>query len=127
MKTLIIIGGFIWIGLFLFHALFWRLFDWKNDLEKLNSVNKAIMQVMNFALMLFTLIFAYISFFHAEELLTTPLGKTTLIGIVSFGIFRASLQPIFFNLKDARSKIFFGVMILGTLIYLVPLISIING
>ncbi len=124
MKTLIIIGGFIWIGLFLFHALFWRLFDWKIDLEKLIPVNKAIMQVMNLALMLFTLIFGYISFFHADELLTTPLGKTILIGIVSFGIFRTSLQFSFFDLNDIRSKLFAGAMVFGTVIYLIPLISI---
>lgn len=124
MKTLIVIGGFVWIGLFVFHALFWRLFDWKNDLENLTPVNKSVMQVMNLALMLFTLIFAYISFFHAEDLLITSLGKTILIGIVSFGTFRTILQFLFFNLKDNRSKFFLGVLVCGTLIYLIPLISL---
>ena len=56
MKTLIIFGGFVWVGLFVFHALFWRLFDWKNDLEKLLPVNKAVMQVMHLALMIFILL-----------------------------------------------------------------------
>ena len=127
MKTLIIIGGFVWIGLFLFHALFWRLFDWKNDLENVTPINKAIMQVMNLALMFFTLIFAYVSFFHIDELLTTPLGTTILTGIVSFGVFRTILQFLFFDLKDSRSKFFLGVMVFGTLIYLIPLISLVNG
>jgi len=124
MKTLIVIGGFVWIGLFIFHALFWRLFDWKNDLESLTPLNKAVMQVMNLALMLFILIFGFVSFFHADDLLTTSLGRTILIGIVVFGVFRSTLQFIFFNLKDNRSRFFLGVMIVGTLIYLIPLVSL---
>ena len=45
MKTLIIIGGFIWLAVFVFHLFFWKLFDWKRDLSSLNPVNKAIMQL----------------------------------------------------------------------------------
>lgn len=124
MKTLIIIGGFVWVGLFVFHALFWRLFDWKNDLENLTPLNKSVMQVMNLALMVFILIFGYVSFFHAEDLLTTSLGRTILIGAVVFGTFRTILQFMYFDLRDSRSKFFLGVMIVGTMLYLVPLVSL---
>ena len=125
MKTLIIIGGFLWIAFFVFHIFFWKLFDWKRDLESLTKTNKAIMQVLNLCLMLCFLVFAYISIFHTDELLTTGLGKSMLVGIVLFGLFRSIEQVIFFDLKQTRSKAVLFVALIGTAIYLIPLISII--
>lgn len=122
MKILIQIGGFLWLAFFVFHLFFWKLFDWKRDLESLTQVNKAIMQVLNLCLMLVFLIFAYISIFHTDELLTTGLGKSMLVGIVAFGVFRAIEQVIFFDLKHIRSKAVLFVALLGTTIYLIPLV-----
>jgi hypothetical protein len=121
MKILIIIGGFLWLAFFVFHIFFWKLFDWKHDLEKLTNTDKAVMQVLNLCLMLCFLIFAYISIFQADELLATNLGKTLLVGMVLFGLFRAVEQVIFFNLKHIRSKIVLFVALLGTMIYAIPL------
>jgi hypothetical protein len=121
MKTLIIIGGFLWLAFFVFHMFFWKLFDWKHDLEKLNDTNKAVMQVLNLCLMLCFLIFAYVSIFQADELLTSNLGKALLIGMILFGLFRAIEQIIFFDLKHIRSKIVLLVALLGTTIYAIPL------
>ena len=123
MKTLIIIGGFLWLAFFVFHIFFWKLFDWKRDLESLTEVNRAIMQVLNLCLMLVFLIFAYVSIFHADELLTTDLGRSMLVGIVLFGVFRAVEQVVFFDLKHIRSKAILLVALIGTTIYLIPLIS----
>lgn len=122
MKTLIIIGGYLWLAVFVFHLFFWKLFDWKNDLSSLNPLNKAIMQVLNLCLMLVFLIFAYISIFHTDELLTTSLGRSMLVGIVLFGVFRAIEQVIFFDLKHIRSKAVLFIALLGTAIYLIPLV-----
>lgn len=125
MKTLIMIGGFLWLAFFVFHIFFWKLFDWKRDLESLTPTNKAIMQVLNLCLMLVFLIFTYVSIFHTGELLTTNLGKAILTGIVLFGIFRAIEQVIFFDLKQTRSKAVLLVALIGTIIYLIPLVSVI--
>ena len=122
MKILIQIGGFLWLALFIFHLFFWKLFNWKRDLESLTQVNKAIMQVLNLCLMLVFLIFAYISIFHADELLAKGLGKSMLIGMIAFGVFRAIEQVIFFDLKHIRSKAVLFVALLGTTIYLIPFI-----
>ncbi len=123
MKTLILIGGFIWLAFFVFHVFFWKLFDWKQDLEYVTKTNKAIMQVLNLCLMLCFLIFAYVSIFQTEELLTTSLGKSLLIGMILFGIFRAIEQIIFFDLKNNRSKAVLLAALLGTTIYLIPFVS----
>jgi hypothetical protein len=125
MKTLIIIGGFLWLAFFVFHIFFWKLFDWKRDLEKLSKTNKAIMQVLNLCLMFCFLIFTYVSIFQTNELLTTSLGKTLLIGMILFAVFRAAEQVIFFDLKNIRSKAVFVAALVGAAIYLIPLYSIV--
>ncbi len=123
MKTLILIGGFIWLAFFVFHIFFWKLFDWKQDLENLTQTNKAIMQVLNLCLMLCFLIFAYISIFQTEELLTTSLGKSLLAGMILFAIFRAIEQIIFFDLRNIRSKAVLLAAFIGMTIYLIPFVS----
>ena len=127
MKTLITIGGFLWLAFFVFHIFFWKLFDWKQDLENLTKTNKAIMQVLNLCLMLCFLIFAFVSLFQTEELLTTSLGKSLLVGMILFAVFRAAEQIIFFDLKNIRSKVVLFVALLGATIYLIPLISMISN
>lgn len=121
MKILIIIGGFLWLAFFVFHIFFWKLFDWKQDLSKLTEVNRAIMQILNLCLMLVFLLFAYVSLFHADELLTTSLGNSILYGIVLFGFFRAIEQVIFFDMKQNRSKAILVIALVGTMIYLIPI------
>lgn len=125
MKTLIFIGGLIWLAFFIFHIFFWKLFNWNEELETLTKTNKAIMQVLNLCLMLCFLIFAYISIFDVDELLTTGLGKSLLVGMVLFAGFRAVEQIIFFDLRNIRSKFVLFAALIGTTIYLIPLISII--
>ncbi len=121
MKNLIIIGGVIWIICFIFHILFWKLFDWKKDLELVKPVNKGIIQVLNLCLMLVFLIFAYISIFQSEELLATGLGKSLIAGMALFGVFRVIEQFIFFDLSQFRSKLVSIGALLIAIIYSIPL------
>lgn len=123
MKTYIYIGGILWIISFIFHIFFWKLFDWKNDLESVKKVNKGIIQVLNLCLMLCFLIFAYISLFQTDELLNTNLGKSLIAGMALFGVFRVVEQFIFFDVKLFRSKIvLFGALLIAV-VYSIPLFS----
>lgn len=121
MRALIQIGGVLWIVCFLFHVLFWRLFDWRTDLESIKKVNKSIIQVLNLCLMLCFLVFAYISLIHTDELLSSALGRTMIAGMAAFGIFRSLLQFPFFELRLFRSKlVLFGALLIG-IVYTIPL------
>lgn len=121
MRTLIQIGGVLWVICFIFHVFFWRLFDWRNDLDSVMAVNKSIIQVLNLCLMLCFLIFAYISLAETDELLSSSLGKSLIAGMALFGIFRVVEQFIFFDLRLARSKIvLFGALLIG-IVYTIPL------
>ncbi len=121
MRLLIQIGGVLWVICFVFHIFFWRLFDWKNDLESVKKVTKGIIQVLNLCLMLCFLIFAYISLVHTDELLISPLGKSLIVGMAIFGWFRVVEQFIFYDLRLFRSKLVaFEALLIG-IFYTIPL------
>ena len=121
MRLLIQIGGVLWMICFVFHVFFWRLFDWKHGLESIAKVNNGIIQVLNLCLMLCFLIFAYISLVQTDELLTSSLGKSLIVGMALFGIFRVVEQFMFFDLQLFRSKIvLFGALLIG-IVYTIPL------
>jgi hypothetical protein len=117
---------FIWIGglynlaFLIFHDFFWKIFNWKDDLVKLTPINKAIMQVLNLMLIFVLLIFAYVSFFHVQDLQTVDLGKTVTIFIALFWGIRAILQLVFFSRTKLISYILFVIFIIGFLLYFIP-------
>jgi hypothetical protein len=121
MKTLIYIGGFYCLAFAIFHLAFWKLFEWKRELPKLNAVNRGVMQVLNLRLTYIFLVFSFISFFFAEDLLTTNLGKVILGAASLFCLMRAIEQPIFWRFNKIGAA-FFMVFLFGAGIFAVPLI-----
>ncbi|MCP4580968.1 MAG: hypothetical protein GY839_05080 [candidate division Zixibacteria bacterium] len=117
---LIWIGGLYNLAFLIFHDFFWKIFNWKEDLAKLMPINRAIMQVLNLMLIFCLLIFAYISFFHVQGLLTTDLGKTMTIFIAMFWGIRAILQMVYFSRTKLVSYVFFVIFWIGFLLYFIP-------
>ena len=97
MEALIIAGGFYNIGLIVFHLLFWRIFNWDEELRSLSFVNRATMQVLNISLTFAFIIYSYISFAHTTELLTSSLGHGLLVLMALFWLARAIQQIVFFT------------------------------
>ena len=122
MELLIKAGGIYNIVFVVFHLLFWRIFNWGEDLWSLSFLNKAIMQVVNLCLTFVFGIFAYISLVHSAELLTTPLGKGLLLLMAVFWFFRTILQAMFFKLKHWGSIAFMGFFFIGGVLYGIPAI-----
>ena len=120
--TLIRLGGAYIIVLMVFHLMFWRLFDWRNDLRSLTFLNRAVMQVLNISITVIFGLFAYISLVHTDELLDTGLGRTLLAGLALVWAARAVQQAIFFKLRTAASWAFLGFFALGSLLYGLPLV-----
>ena len=114
------LGGLFNVAFVIFHALFWRIFDWKHDLRKLTFQNRQIMQVLNLCLMFAFLIFAYVSFFHADELMRTPLRHAMLLLISLFWLLRCIEQAIFFRLERPISVLFMALFIVGAGLYYYP-------
>ena len=122
-SVLIWIGGFFNLAFLIFHDFFWKIFNWNEDLKKLTAVNRAIMQVLNLMLIFVLLVFAYISFFHLQDMLTTPLGLTMTLFIGMFWGIRAILQLVYFSRTKLVSYIFFVIFVIGCLLYLIPWLS----
>lgn len=121
-KNYIIIGGYYNLGFAIFHIFFWKIFDWEKQLRLLNSVNKGIMQILNICLTLVFFLFAYLSIFLGDELITTEIGKSILLFISLFWFIRAIAQIYFYGLKNRISLILFLLFFLGTMIYIYPFI-----
>ncbi|MBT8386019.1 MAG: hypothetical protein KJO12_01285 [Ignavibacteria bacterium] len=126
LESVIFAGGIYNIILVIFHLTFWKLFKWKKDLARITFINRAVMQVLNLSLTFVFLIFAYISIFHAQELISTNLGNSLLLLISVFWFLRAIEQTIFFGLKNVISVMFFLFFLLGSIIYLYPFLKTIN-
>jgi len=120
MEALIKAGGIYNIILVVFHLLFWRIFHWKEDLQSLSFLNRAILPVVNLSLTFVFVIFAYISLVHTIELLSTPLGNSLLIFISLLWSARAIMQIIYFKLDHWTSFAFLFFFLAGTVIYGIP-------
>jgi hypothetical protein len=120
MEALIKAGGFYNIGLIIFHLMFWRIFNWGSDLASLSFLNRAIMQVLNVSLIIVFVIFAYISFAHTHELITTSLGRSLLSLVALFWLARTVQQVLFFKLAHWASWLFLLLFFSGSLLYGIP-------
>ena len=119
-RTLILVGGLFHVAIAVFHLLFWRLFDWRRDLASLRFVNRQAMQILNLCMTFVFLAVAWLSFAHAEELLTTLLGRTLLLLIAAFWALRAAYQVVFFGLRNATSAALFVAILAGGALYAAP-------
>jgi hypothetical protein len=121
-EALLKAAGFYSLGFAVFHLLFWRLFNWREELRRLSFGNRAVMQVLNLSLTFAFLIFGYISLAHTEELLSTPLGRGLLALLALFWLARAVEQITFFGLRHWGSWAFLGIFVVGSSLYAVPLL-----
>lgn len=120
MDTLIKAGGIYSFGFVVFHLMFWRIFNWGEDLESLSFLNRAIMQVLNLSLTFVFVIFGYISLFHSKELLESSLGHSLLVLIALFWLLRAIEQIMFYKLRHWGSVIFLLIFLSGAVLYGIP-------
>lgn len=120
MKTLVHIGGFYALAFAVFHLAFWKLFDWKNELPKLNPINRGVMQVLNLRLTYLFFVIAFICFFFAEDLIQTKFGNVILGAISLFVMMRAVEQLIFWKIEKI-GVIFFIIFLFGAGIFAAPL------
>lgn len=116
------VGGVYTAGFAVFHLAFWRLFNWSEQLQRLNRINRAIMQVLNLSLTAVFVLFAWVSIAHADEMVGTSLGRALTAGIAIVWALRAVEQLVFFRIRNAASASFFVLFIFGTALYTLPLL-----
>ncbi len=116
-ESAVLIGGAFNVVFAAFHVSFWRLFRWRAELQKLTSLNRAIVQVLNLSLTFAFIVFAYVSLLHSEEMLAMPLGRSLLFLIAAFWYLRAAEQIVFFGLRRPLSIAFFVIFVIGGTLY----------
>ena len=113
--------GIYSLGFAIFHMRFWRLFNWRTELEKLEPYNKGIVQIVNIRLIYFFLFVAAICFIFPRELTTTNLGRFFLAGMSLFWLGRAIEQVIFLRIEHRLVHLLTYLFVLGAIMFAIPL------
>lgn len=126
-EILLIVGGIYHLAFGFFHIMFWRFrfLNWREELSHMSSINRAVIQMLNVAVIIFMILVTYISLRYSQELPTTSLGRDILLGVSAFWLARLGGE---FILKDgipAKPGIVIACTI-GILLYLVPAIAYMN-
>jgi hypothetical protein len=127
-EVLLKIGGIYNILCALLHVLFPRMFKWEKILKLLPNDKRLIIEpslyIMNWCMVVFWVILAYISLVHTSALLIPGLGRTLLASIVIFWVIRIFvLQPVYIGIQNPRSWIMIGFFLVGLILFAVPLIE----
>jgi hypothetical protein len=107
--TFAVLAGLYDFALAAFHMAFWRLFGWPGRLERLDEINRAVVPVLNLALIVLFVLLGLTMIAGAPPILTA--------GLAAFWLFRAALQPLYFGLAHPLSKLIFAVFLLGTVLH----------
>jgi hypothetical protein len=122
MTTVIYICGIYNLLFALFHAGFWKLFDWGAELKKLQPVNGAIMQVLNIQLMICFLAVAFICARFPAELTGTGIGRVFMIVCSLFWLIRAVNQLVFFSASLPLSWMLTVIFLIGAVLFALPVL-----
>ena len=115
MKSILLLtGGLYSLAFAVFHMLFWRVFRWKADLQRLIPVNRAIIQVLNLRLIYVFLVMGLATVLFPVALLSTEFGMFILGAVSLFWFMRAIEQIIFFGLHSIASIALFWVFLIGS-------------
>jgi uncharacterized membrane protein len=112
-QGLVLAAALFDLGLAGFHVAFWRLFHWPQSLAASGRLNASIMQVMNIMLIYSFLMLGLVLIWLGAQ--TPPL---LLLAVAGFGALRLGLQPFYFGLNHAASKILTLVFLVATLLHL---------
>lgn len=107
-----------------FHAFFWKLFDWKNEVPKLNRANRAILRISNELLILLFLFAAVGCFTISGELLYSKAGNFLLVGFSIFWLIRTFQQFVYLRYRHWLVYLLTFLFMLGAVLWALPLIML---
>ncbi len=122
MYSVIIFLGFYNLLFAVFHLLFWRLFKWNKEVQKLSFANRGIIQILNIQIIYYFVAVAIVCFCFTNELLTTNLGKFFLLSNSLFWAIRLVQQYIFLRKNSFVIHILAVLFLLGAVLFFLPLL-----
>lgn len=116
-SILVIIGGIILLLGGFFHSAFWNLFDWNDELSKLNQINSNIMQMLNLWTAASMFLFGFILIFLRKDILNSLLGKAILVAVSILFLVRLVSE-----LALPQGSIVFAIILCAiAFLYLIPI------
>ena len=119
MKIVVYLSGFYSLFFAVFHCGFWKMFNWNEELKKLDVLNSGVMQILNVHLIYVLLFVSFVCGVFANELRSTKLGNAFLLGCSLFWVLRIVNQFIFYN----EEPMSFGLIIfllIGAVLFALP-------
>jgi hypothetical protein len=98
--------GVLLIALALFHCVFPKQFNWKEELNQLSLINKQMMTIHTFFVALAVFLMGLLCLTSATELIETDLGRKISLGLGVFWAFRLFIQFFGYSAELWRGKTF---------------------
>ncbi|HTA83795.1 MAG TPA: hypothetical protein VK783_12695 [Bacteroidia bacterium] len=98
--------GFLLLALSAIHLPFPTYFKWKTELQSLNLMNKQMMYVHTFFVVLIIVLMALLCIFCSHDLLYTHLGRQIGFGLFIFWGIRLVFQLFVYSPKLWKGKLF---------------------
>ena len=105
-ELFILIGGLLSFLMVIFHCYFYRLFQWKQEFDKIQLLNHLIFFTIHFALILFFIAFTLLSFVYLKEMAScNGLAFGLVLCYSLFWLWRTIWQVYYFKIdKSVRKK-----------------------
>ncbi|HYM87176.1 MAG TPA: hypothetical protein VET30_10630 [Pseudoxanthomonas sp.] len=110
----------------LFHLAFWKLFDWKHELQKVGLPTRAITQILNLRLIYFFLGIGVLCFVFTGELHATPLGRALLLFMSLFWVGRTIEQFLFLRINKPLVHVLTVCFVIGAILFALPLLALLR-
>jgi hypothetical protein len=88
------------------HVFFPRYFSWKQELRNLSPINRQMMYVHTLFIALTVFLMGVLCLTSADDLVSTPLGRTITLGLAIFWTIRLLIQAFGYSSELWRGKLF---------------------
>lgn len=102
--------GVLLVLLSLVHLGFSKYFNWKTEFQNVSLVNTQMMYVHTFFVAFVVFLIGVFSFFYANEIISTKLGKVISLGFFIFWFTRLLFQFFVYSPKLWKGKKFESIM-----------------
>ena len=106
----------------LFHLAFWKLFNWKRELQKVGLPTRAITQILNLRLIYFFTGIGVLCFAFTQELHSTALGRALLLFMSLFWVGRTIEQFVFLRINKPLVHMLTVLFVTGAILFALPLL-----
>lgn len=107
----------------IFHLSFYWLFNWKERLSSLDTDTWAIFHAFNYGMNMMFIMFAMVSLFMANKLLSESLGRVLLVFMSSIYVMRIVSEFVLWKCRQPMSALIIILCLLPAILYLLPLFA----